>query len=74
MAKYHDQEIINERVAEIRQKAIHEQQRIITTLKDLRATAKYEVNKITIYTSPEDYKQRHNILNYYEDMIERLEE
>jgi hypothetical protein len=74
MPKYHDQELIKERIDQIISTAsLHEQQNFIKTMKALRKTAQEDVSKIDSCTAPEERERRHNILNYYDDMIEGLE-
>ena len=71
MPKYHDQDIINSRVALINKAP--QRAAIIEDLKSLKEEAAYEVSRINLYTAPEEIKRRKDSLAYYEDMLERLE-
>lgn len=72
MNRYHNQEVIKDAVGEIMSFNIDRINNILKELEVQRQGAKNLVESISDYTAPEVVKARQETLNYYNDLIERL--
>lgn len=72
MPKYHDQDYIKTVCKKIQNETDENIKAITKQLKELKDIAQHDVNKISIYTAPEEAERRKQSLYYYQDVLEEL--
>ena len=72
MQKYHDQSYIKTACKYIQNKTVEDAAIITKLLKDFKEVAQQDVNRISVYTSPEEGERRRQLLYYYQDLLEEL--
>ncbi|NCB45717.1 hypothetical protein EOM81_01755 [bacterium] len=72
MGKYYDQEYIQKKVAELKASPTIFQVGVKQNLVYAYARAKYEVDRISDYTAPEEIGIRYQTLFYYEDFFSEM--
>lgn len=72
MPKYHDQEYIKTVCRKIQNETVENVSAITEQLKDLKVIAQQDVNRISVYTAPEEAERRRQYLYYYIDLLDEL--